>query len=1206
MKDYKFGLKVLESPGNETPDFWVSRTADGKNPNEYNPYGTTYFNDPSYMVATGGEKITSIPSPYARMHVTDIAFREYTAGKGVMTEDDLKQKALSGDYIKSMSHCLDMFEIMYRLTDLDLLDHGITITINNMVTPNTPGLDEVCKNNPNLKRYIDTLQLFRNSYNNNIRKRVPAGRRFYYDFTQNYLFKYNGITFASTSPFSGFFTKADCNLINADGKAVLNLNGHNFLTNASSDWKLFANRDQSFLDFLYLLLNDTGLGKIYQNLFEALKLHVDSNSLGQKTFAEKFPNFNIGTNAEELPQVVTSDNNIYVRPNNIDRSYLKYLLFLEKPFDFSIDVEEFEKPIDDRLSPDGKRPMTWLSVNDLLSDSLVILPYDIDDKYEAIEYLDKETMHKYRRCLIPIKEKALNYIKLEKLIEGLSIKKHSNSHFSVKLTLNLTTGGKIELRRDYYSPTCEQGTCCYPNGVILQGNNMKQFVFGIYPFVKSNRFENIYKILFYNDIESPWKLDFFYEDNFNIVKYPNGQVNVNITNTVESGGTFYPHNCSYYEVGEGNNNINNDRISIKFAELSVDIDVLDKAGNKKTIKGCALIVPRLRPVDNDDNNDTIIAIDLGTTNTYMAYYHKSEVATASAKIEDFSTIHGKNNSRFLELEFMHKDIEKKEIPNLVQFYQDSILPTQNGNVDPEALSAQLSEFIPARIVRSQDNEDGFQFPIPSVINRLRSQNNNDGMSPLLNRSIPFAYYSIGWRRDDDNDKNIDNIAEGTFKWFYNNKNDSKVYKTDEQKKSDFIAFMSELLFIVRSNMLCNGYNLDNCYIIWTYPLSFQSELVTKYTEAWEVNFCKFFHPQWLDYQDPKKLKIKPQRRNDVKNYIKSTNESLTPFFACCDDPNAIHHLNLVIDMGGGSTDIIGYRNNQTEFITSFSFAGNALYLDGNLNNEDVSKEHNYIIRYLNAASETLKTSKSILERTRKIDIDAPVSSVMNYGFTQNPEDFEGIFANPVPKFMLQLHNAALFYHTAQVCQSIVPDEMPVNIYLTGNGSNLIKMTSNFNSALKYIRKSFEIAYNDSDDKNKSIEITQYPNPKAATVYGALKGDQLGTLSFNTDARNSRVVAFGDDKTFVRIPVEDDGIPASTLKGKEEQVYNNVLKFIDMFYNTYGNATPIMSKDDMVKCLDFIKGNSKNKVHGDFVSDSLFFQYISLLMEDVSRKLLKEE
>ena len=89
QKTYKFGLNAVPVENTATlSDFEEIRNdAEGtdKGVQNHNPYGACYFNDPSQMaLVPDGSKVTSIPSPYARMHITDIAFREMMAGTGVM------------------------------------------------------------------------------------------------------------------------------------------------------------------------------------------------------------------------------------------------------------------------------------------------------------------------------------------------------------------------------------------------------------------------------------------------------------------------------------------------------------------------------------------------------------------------------------------------------------------------------------------------------------------------------------------------------------------------------------------------------------------------------------------------------------------------------------------------------------------------------------------------------------------------------------------------------------------------------------------------------------------------------------------------------------------------------------------------------------------------------------------------------------------
>ena len=1194
MKDYKFGLKVsATTTATRTPFVEYHSAGQGV---AHNPYGISYFNDPSYMVSAGGAKITSIPSPYARMHVTDIAFRELTAGLGTLSLDDLLSRSISDDYLRAMSHCLDMFEIMYRFTDLDLKEKGITVELIDLVTRNNAQMLAALSSmgNENLLRYIETLDLYRKSYNDVISSRVPAGRNYYFDFSKMYVFKHNGLTFAASSPFTGFFTKADCNLVSAG----LVINGHPLFTGNKADWRLFDTRDKRFLEFLYLLLKDSGLFAIYKNLFDALSLYVDAAVLGTKTFDSEFPDFNLGPNAGELPKVKTPKGDTYFRPDDIDRTYLKYLLFLEKPFSFMVDEAEFKKDIDHRQSPDKLSLMPWLTVNDLLSDALFVLPYDIDDKYQAISY---EYNHiEYRRCLVPIKEKALKYLELSDLVNNLKIKKYDDNHYCALLTLKLTTGGSIELRRDYY--TTSQGmAAAYPNGVVVSGSDTKSFVFGIYPFVKSARFENIYKVLFYNSFSpSAWNLQFFYKDGFEGKLYPKDQIFRNVTSTINDGNA--PINCTYYQVsGDNLHDVQEDScVSICFAQLTLGVPgpKTDADGNPEIINATALIVPNLVPIGCKDTQPTYVAVDLGTSNTYIAYKHLSKNDDVEDDIHDISTVH----HNFNELEFMHKENPVRSIHNaaLTIFNEDAILKEsdrEGAALKTECLSAQLCEFIPSRIV-NDDRMEGFRFPIPTVINTMRQLNPEDeernGSICLLNRAIPFAYYTIGQRENEDG-SHYDNMAEGEFKWFYG-KNKAGIFKTNETKKDNFYAFMSELMFIIRSSMLCNGYDLSKVCLLSTYPLSFQSVLVSEYTNAWEYNFAKLFHPEWINAQG----KLSADGRNKIHDYVKRTNESLSPIFYCITRPAEIHHLTVLIDIGGGSTDVVGYRNGQPEFITSFGFAGNALYLDGNLNTKPLpNPKTNYMRHFVDVASEMLNSQTNVLDRTRKIDKKAPISSVMNYGFSQAPDDFGHIFYNEVPKFMLELHNAALLYHTAQVIHKVSPEEMPMTIYLTGNGSNLVSINStNEVNATKFLRNVLAQLYgvDPSEVKSKLVHVEQ---PKRATVYGSIKGLENEYIQFNTDQGQKRVIAFGDADT-IEFPEEgEDGIPAGHVKGKVDKVYENVKVFIDLFYQSQGNRTPKMKKEVMLECLDNIKGDPKNDVPDEFLTDSLFFQFISLLMEEIS-------
>ena len=144
---------------------------------------------------------------------------------------------------------------------------------------------------------------------------------------------------------------------------------------------------------------------------------------------------------------------------------------------------------------------------------------------------------------------------------------------------------------------------------------------------------------------------------------------------------------------------------------------------------------------------------------------------------------------------------------------------------------------------------------------------------------------------------------------------------------------------------------------------------------------------------------------------------------------------------------------------------------------------------------------------KKISTSESISTIMNYGFTKDSANFIRIFDNPPPKYMLLMHNAAIVYHTAQLCKIKSPDEMPVSIYFTGNGARLLNLNSSYESMVKDI---FAYIYDKdvSDRVVRNMRIDQPNNPKAATAIGALKGLADGQLETNKNAAVDRIVMLG--------------------------------------------------------------------------------------------------
>jgi len=1204
QKTYKFGLnaELVENTAllNDFVEIHNDENVDSHHGvQNHNPYGASYFNDPSQMAVVPDEaKVTSIPSPYARMHITDIAFREMMAGTGVMDSADHARhiQNMSGDYLRAISHCLDIYEMLFRFNELDLIDKGISIKRVELVTHRDHKYDNLL-NRPDKKylaNFIDTLDLFRQRYLKDIREKGITAYKF--DFSQIYVFKYKGRTFASTSPFTGFFAKADCNLAEAELEIKWKDAGdggreksHKLLTNTSTEWLGLQGRDPQFLKFMYLLLRDE-LGRVFEHLYTAVKACIpDENALADLSFEKEYPKFNFGE--EVLPQIAGNTQNVsFIRPDGLDCSYLKYLLYLRTPVELAISENAYKQEIENRVFPEGTtNKVPWIGVNDFLSDVLFLLPYDINDNYYAVDYYD-ENNNTHRRCLLPLKRQALDYLDIQTVANSLHVKKYSSTHYSVTLTLVLTTGGKVSLRRDYFDVT--EDNCVFPNGALKDMQNTGQhFAFGIYPFVKSAKYENIYKVLFYNDFVWPqgyhpqsndklYDLNFFYfNENHKATDY--NDVNV-ITNQTNKADRDFNVNTHYYHVSDNQTVVNNSHISIDFAELTLDLVKNPTSGNPEHIVGTAIIAPKYHEVAHNDG-DTTIAVDLGTSNTYIAYQHEDD------DVREISTIH----DGWYELTLMNCRCERSDRADAVEENRSDLYLRTRDNESPDdyCLPAQLCEFIPTKIRKSHDDQEtGYHFPIPSVLNNLRidSQNNNafTNRVALVHSAIPFAYYTVGKRPNTEANR-YDSMSSGEFKWFYRKQNDG-FYGFDKKRQADFNAFLRELLFIVRSHMLCCGFDLDKCRLVWTYPLSFENELIEYYQAAWQKVYCEYFNPSFLDAQ---RVKITPAGYEKLQDLVLYTNESRSPIYECMDNPASANHLTILMDIGGGSTDVIGYKHNTPRFITSFGFAGNSLYLGGSLNHTENELTRNYLRRFVERNCNTFLEAASAMNNTKKIGLDAPINTLMNYGFAEAPTEFQSIFHNEPTQFMLQLHNAALIYHTAQLCKIESPDEMPDIVFLTGNGSKLFGMNRN--------RGMIQSIFNKIYESDSRLSYQSPRDPKAATALGSLKGvrtiGQQDGLQFNEASKSQKIVMLGDAVTI--------NPNMATLSTDVNGIRENVENFIDVFFDIYNSTQPFFTKEDVLDSLRYIDGDPMLTFQGK-LSDSMFFQYISLLMEQLSIKITR--
>lgn len=97
---------------------------------------------------------------------------------------------------------------------------------------------------------------------------------------------------------------------------------------------------------------------------------------------------------------------------------------------------------------------------------------------------------------------------------------------------------------------------------------------------------------------------------------------------------------------------------------------------------------------------------------------------------------------------------------------------------------------------------------------------------------------------------------------------------------------------------------------------------------------------------------------------------------------------------------------------------------------------------------------------------------------------------------------------------------------------------------------------------------------------------------------------GDSTTRFVKDVEDSRIELSDTTGYSESVMANVKDFIDVFFNVYNSQSPYFTKEEVLQSLEYVKDDPKLNF-SNTLSDSMFFQHISLLMEQLSIRILNK-
>lgn len=539
-----------------------------------------------------------------------------------------------------------------------------------------------------------------------------------------------------------------------------------------------------------------------------------------------------------------------------------------------------------------------------------------------------------------------------------------------------------------------------------------------------------------------------------------------------------------------------ENVTSNFFIIENEFDYIEVKHNNAS----GLVIPLFPPIKNGTEEFTF-AIDFGTTNTHIEYtVDYTNKTPKERKIIPFEI-----TAKDIQIATLHDPTSQETSEEISGAYQIFGLIPQ--------------EFLPEIIGKDSD----FKFPQRTILAYHESVNTSIPTYALADFNIPFIYEKEPFYRGTKVKTNL--------KWSNYTLND------DDERKIE--AFFEELMFMIRNKVLMNNGKLDNTKLIWFYPSSMIEARRNMLERTWQKLFNKYITSKSL----PKKI-----------------SESIAPFYYYKNKGGVdSSHLPVAsIDIGGGTTDIVIYKENEPKLLTSFRFAANSIFGDAYNGSPD---KNGFVLRYRDKI-------KKLIGDNAESDLEQVLD---NISYNQNSEDIAAflfsiennkrIIENHIPisfnamlskdsdmKIVFVIFYSALIYHLAKLMK-VNNYDPPRYLTFSGTGSKLLSITDSHNKLLGLERLTniiFQKIYGVIESK---MEIIQHSEPKEITCRGGLHSDT------DVEVENIKTVLIGDKEddlvankanTFVKgISITYESLNDTKLLNS---VVDEVKSFIDLIFS----------------------------------------------------------
>jgi len=723
----------------------------------------------------------SIPSPFARMHLVETALR--FVGQSGTSQDSV--------YHQLVSHFWDVWELVFDYHQRKLASQRLQIR--------TWRRDEELaklRNNPATRPLADVLSLYMDGRFANLR-----------ELHLLYFPGPDGVPqlIGGTSPLTLFFPAP----IQRPLPVQRPQGGGYYFDN---QYVPLASREAAFRDFVYQQFTaDPALSALAPVVRDVLdrgllqKWAMDgTNSLSSYPVLTDAHNNQIdvaGVLLRVRPDEATvRGSDLFLRPSRsgvagplpivlrpglkaVGKKYYNETLFADSG---AIVPASDPRPLKERTLPGPELPYPYLTVNDLLEDTLLVVPYEVDESRFYCGQVKVAPGYKPSNWpLLPLRPTYFDYFTPQDLLEHLSVELDP-ACVRVRLRIPVSGGDYVDYERAYYPN---------PQSDTLGKLRVTNLALSIFPFVKvadAPQYNDFYKVMLVdaNNIDPSMvtkKVDLrFWVDGRPLSDTGTDQA---ATRYERNAKTSQDEGSAYYEV------------------RGTHFDYLEVL-NPAPAAGRALVIPKW-PEVRQGTKDFRFAIDFGTTNTHVAMQ-----ADAGQEPRPFSF-----GLQDTPVALLKKSTDEPDRTPYERLYRGIDDDPANFVQIKRWQQYQEREFVPPLLGA---DTSPFGFPARTATYEATNYATQE-LSVLGNINIAFGIITEEQRRPN---------YRTNLKW------DNSLNQANSNRVR---AFFQELLLLCRAKVALNGGNIAATQITWFAPLSFSTYQRNLYQREWDSLFHQVFH-----------------------------------------------------------------------------------------------------------------------------------------------------------------------------------------------------------------------------------------------------------------------------------------------------------------------------------------------------------------------------